>query len=97
MTLILALVGRDNAVLAADAKQNKGDGDALYSSSVEKLQIINGGNWILGVALAQISPDTSKKVTNRLTRISTLASTLIANECANYTKSTGTALSVVCS
>jgi len=57
MTLILALVGRDNAVLAADAKQRKGDGDGFYASAVEKLKIVNGGNWILGVALAQIGLD----------------------------------------
>jgi len=50
MTLILALVGNGEVVLAADSQASSGDGGGLYTCSVKKLRSANSGRWIVGVA-----------------------------------------------
>lgn len=62
MTLILALVGRDNAVLAADGQLTQGSSGGYYASSVQKLRLVNRGNWILGVAISQVGYDLAKYI-----------------------------------
>lgn len=62
MTLVLALVGRDNAVLAADGKLTQGSSGGYYASSVQKLKLVNQGNWILGVAVSQVGYDLAKYI-----------------------------------
>ena len=52
MTLIVALVGEGDAVLAADSKGRSGDGGGYYASTINKLKRVNK-NWILGVAGSQ--------------------------------------------
>ena len=49
MTLIVALVGNGEAVLAADSQISNGDANGYYASTINKLKLVND-RWILGVA-----------------------------------------------
>lgn len=57
MTLILALVGESDAVLAADSETNSNDKAGMYTSSMTKLRLVNDSKWIAGVAHSPIGFD----------------------------------------